>query len=271
VGPSRYFDPACSDNYFDKSRSEEFPEIKMPPPRNRSNSSLPSPQKVCRYHKYGFCKLKENCPNKHFKKICPGGCSSINACNERHPKTCRYFRDDGFCLNENRCAYKHDDPQKNFLQNCLQSVKDFQSDFITQFTKEILSLIGKEIAEPLLYIKAALNLLVSKDGVSSSKKEDLTINQEKIGRNSPVVAPPSSVSIEKKYMVSSPVPPTPVPNPAENKRKAKVDGPSKVNTAAKVPPLSSSFVSPTSSQSSEVQPTNSQEVASISSGACPPN
>ena len=102
----------------------------MSPPRNRSNSSpLSPPQQVCRYHKYGFCKLKENCPNKHFKKICPGGCSSINACDLRHPKTCRFFRDDGFCRNENRCAYRHDNPQETLLRNYFYENTAFLHDF----------------------------------------------------------------------------------------------------------------------------------------------
>ena len=112
----------------------------MAPLHNRSNSfSVPPQQQVCRFHKFGFCKFRDKCSNVHPNQICPGGCSSINACNMRHPKTCRYFRDYGFCYLTN-CVFAHRPTQKSLIRDCSQSILDLGrvlNDFTSKFFPKI--------------------------------------------------------------------------------------------------------------------------------------
>ena len=61
---------------------------------------------VCQLYKYGYCKYKATCRNRHEERLCEiENCSNVN-CEFRHPKDCRYFRDLGRCK-FNPCAYAH--------------------------------------------------------------------------------------------------------------------------------------------------------------------
>ena len=54
-------------------------------------------QNVCTFNKYGFCRFRSNCRKQHLMEICSNKDCEIKECSLRHPKTCRYFRDIGFC------------------------------------------------------------------------------------------------------------------------------------------------------------------------------
>ena len=60
---------------------------------------------LCQFHKYGFCKLKVECQNRHVQEECTTGlhCKSIKTCALRHPKMSRRIV---FRFGE-KCAYKH--------------------------------------------------------------------------------------------------------------------------------------------------------------------
>ena len=64
---------------------------------------------LCQFHKYGFCKLKDECPNLHVKEECTNGlfCKTIQSCALRHPKMCRRMVLEGLCQFKDKCAYKH--------------------------------------------------------------------------------------------------------------------------------------------------------------------
>ena len=53
-------------------------------------------ENVCRFHKFGFCKFKSDCKNKHIEEICEEK-SCDKKCDKRHPKPCKYFVNFGDC------------------------------------------------------------------------------------------------------------------------------------------------------------------------------
>ena len=74
-------------------------------------------RKKCRYFNRGYCKYRENCKYDHPAVIChdylqDGSCRK-NACNERHPKSCKNWRrsPEG-CHRAETCQYLHIDSEK---------------------------------------------------------------------------------------------------------------------------------------------------------------
>ena len=63
---------------------------------------------ICMFYKYGYCKFKTNCKNKHVTQVCDDEKCSQTKCHKRHPRMCRFFFNFGTCKLGNLCAYKHD-------------------------------------------------------------------------------------------------------------------------------------------------------------------
>ena len=62
-------------------------------------------RELCRYFKFGFCKFQntpDGCSKRHNDQVCPRreSCPDIDSCKMRHPKTCRFFRDNGWWSGE---------------------------------------------------------------------------------------------------------------------------------------------------------------------------
>ena len=54
-------------------------------------------EEVCIYQKFGFCKFKDTCKNKHLKETCKdlGACVNSKICQKRHPRGAKgtYLKD----------------------------------------------------------------------------------------------------------------------------------------------------------------------------------
>ena len=59
------------------------------------------------YHKFGFCKYKDNCRNHHHQEHCKdlSACKTKKTCFKRHPKVCRNFSLENGCKQD--CGYHH--------------------------------------------------------------------------------------------------------------------------------------------------------------------
>ena len=66
-------------------------------------------EKVCSNQKFGFCKFKDKCINKHLKETCQDLTACVNSknCQKRHPKGCKRHIIKGFCRFGAGCAYHH--------------------------------------------------------------------------------------------------------------------------------------------------------------------
>ena len=62
---------------------------------------------VCLHFKFGYCKFKELCRNRHEEALCENVKCDVQSCDLRHPKHCKYHLKYGFCK-FNACLYKHE-------------------------------------------------------------------------------------------------------------------------------------------------------------------
>ena len=64
-------------------------------------------ENICKFFKFGYCKFKSNCKNKHVEEICSEKkCNQIE-CDKRHPRVCKYYVIHGDCKLGSNCAYAH--------------------------------------------------------------------------------------------------------------------------------------------------------------------
>ena len=79
------------------------------------NSTNEETSKVCYYHKFGFCKMKNKCMNRHLQADCElrNRCTQKKSCNGRHRKNCIYFVRNGFCSHEKDCDFLHPTPEND--------------------------------------------------------------------------------------------------------------------------------------------------------------
>ena len=63
---------------------------------------------ICKYYKFGYCKLKDQCGKYHIQEECREGprCEHISKCPLRHPKMCKRIMTDNHCGFQ-KCAYNH--------------------------------------------------------------------------------------------------------------------------------------------------------------------
>jgi hypothetical protein len=54
-------------------------------------------QNVCQFYKFGYCKHKDCSRKQHVKKVCDNNACEISKCSSRHPKICKFYRDNGQC------------------------------------------------------------------------------------------------------------------------------------------------------------------------------
>ena len=88
---------------------------------------------ICLYRKFGHCKFLETCKLRHFETICEDDECDIEACNLRHPKECKYFRDFARCKFGDYCSFKHSmaraelDTVKSELENLKTKVTSLEN------------------------------------------------------------------------------------------------------------------------------------------------
>ena len=49
--------------------------------------------RVCKYNKFGYCKIREGCKRLHHTEKCENSasCANIKSCQKRQPKVCKLF------------------------------------------------------------------------------------------------------------------------------------------------------------------------------------
>ena len=65
-----------------------------------------SSKNVCKYEKYGHCKLKKECKDYHPTEVCKEPVCKVAKCSKRHPQPCRYYKA-GSCRFNEYCKYDH--------------------------------------------------------------------------------------------------------------------------------------------------------------------
>ena len=62
---------------------------------------------TCHYHKYGYCREKNECQRFHSSVICTETNCDIRNCRNRHPKECKFYQSQEFCKFGPSCMYDH--------------------------------------------------------------------------------------------------------------------------------------------------------------------
>ena len=63
---------------------------------------------VCRYNKYGYCRFKDTCRNRHIDEICDDSQCVRDSCQKRHPRSCVFYQAYKRCKFGSECKYRHD-------------------------------------------------------------------------------------------------------------------------------------------------------------------
>ena len=62
---------------------------------------------ICHYHKYGYCREKNECQRFHSSTICTKTSCDIKNCRDRHPQQCKFYQSQEFCKFGHSCMYDH--------------------------------------------------------------------------------------------------------------------------------------------------------------------
>ena len=62
---------------------------------------------TCHYHKYGYCRERNECERFHSLVVCIRTNCDIKNCRDRHPQQCKYHVSQGFCKFGDSCMYDH--------------------------------------------------------------------------------------------------------------------------------------------------------------------
>ena len=63
---------------------------------------------VCQFYKFGYCRFRDTCRKQHIQETCEDIECDLNACNKRHPLTCKYFIEFQRCKFGEYCCFKHE-------------------------------------------------------------------------------------------------------------------------------------------------------------------
>jgi len=82
---------------------------------------------VCKYEKFGICKMREQCQDYHPVENCQENNCSIVKCKKRHPQQCRYFATQEGCKFGKSCKFDHHNRQM-----CLQELQSNQEKLMNE-------------------------------------------------------------------------------------------------------------------------------------------
>ena len=90
---------------------------------------------VCRHNQKGYCKYGSQCGKTHYNNICQKQVCRSNTCTDRHPRTCKYFSNNGNCRYKDQCAYLHPCGKNNKEQDILEKEITTLKDEIVRLSK----------------------------------------------------------------------------------------------------------------------------------------
>ena len=81
---------------------------------------------VCKYEKFGMCKMREECEKYHPVENCNDNNCSIVKCRKRHPQQCRFFATKEGCRFGKSCKFDH------HRQMCLEELQSNQDKLMNE-------------------------------------------------------------------------------------------------------------------------------------------
>ena len=140
-------------------------------------------QNVCLFFKFGYCKFKSNCKNKHVTQVCDDEKCVQKKCPKRHPRNCKYMTAFGSCKLGTACAYAHGKKNEN---DKLEQKLDQLIEIAKKKDDDIDKLI-KMNNEKDKIIDTLLKKIKEKDDVVKNLVDDMKIIKEKVRLNEDVI------------------------------------------------------------------------------------
>ena len=114
---------------------------------------------ICRKNKFGYCWYGEKCKNKHVNELCKNKNCEIFSCEKRHPKTCKYKRDYGYCKFQEYCRFNHEKPVElievvNKMEIIEIKIETLKS---TDCSQDVLSLVSDMFEKKFEAIESKVN------------------------------------------------------------------------------------------------------------------
>ena len=140
-------------------------------------------ENICNFFKYGYCKFKMSCKNKHVTIVCDDENCNPQKCEKRHPRLCKYISNYGSCKLGSICAYSHKDHNRKDENKRLEKKLDeliamvnTRDDTISKYEKKIEDLMVKNnekdaVIDKLVNDVKELNKIV-KEQIICKKKEN---------------------------------------------------------------------------------------------------
>ena len=148
-------------------------------------------QNVCLFFKYGYCKFKSNCKNKHVTQVCDDEKCVEKKCPKRHPRNCKYMTAFGSCKLGTACAYAHGKKNEN---DKLEQKLDQLIEIAKKKDDDIDKLI-KMNNEKDKIIDTLLKKIKEKDDVVKHLVDDMKIIKEKVRVNDYAVKEKESAKV----------------------------------------------------------------------------
>ena len=160
-------------------------------------------ENICKFYKFGYCKLRDQCEKNHVKEECKDGshCKAIKICVLRHPKMCKRFVFEGICGFGDMCSYNHKKvlnqhgSDKDELKEDIKNLK-VEVEYLKESIKICISSRkeSETLEKSLNELKADIKLLTVKNKELTGKINDLENDAEKEG----------DIIIEKSQNIQSP-------------------------------------------------------------------
>ena len=135
-------------------------------------------ENICNFFKYGYCKFKMSCKNKHVTIVCDDENCNPQKCEKRHPRLCKYISNYGSCKLGSICAYSHKDHNRKDENKRLEKKLD-----------ELIAMVHKkdDIIEDLVKKNKEKEAIIDKL-VKDVKELDKIVKEQisnKVGNTSP--------------------------------------------------------------------------------------
>ena len=102
-------------------------------------------ENMCHFFKFGYCKFKSKCKNKHVVERYKSQNCRISNCSERHPKGCFYWLKFGNCKLGKICAYDHESNHDKEKEDDIVSKVLKKLDDLEENSKEKVKILEDKI------------------------------------------------------------------------------------------------------------------------------